>query len=339
MSQAQILTSPSVSLFNGRPATTSLAVAEYFGKPHDKVMRDIRNLCGNCPESFSAANFGGAEYSDEQGKPRPMFTVFFDGFILLVMGYTGKKALQMKLAYIAAFNAMKEKLDKQASEERAALSGNVKEIPDGPSTAASRAPLRSLVHAWAQVSGISHSALWPQVRAHFQLSRIDDLPESWLPDALAFVQEKIDQCVKGLGQAAPVAELPEAAAPAPVKEERPLVYRNGYYYPMRKNRQHVAGPREKAIVDFWSFEYPRREKEIEEQFKKLLEGIDTAIGDTVHQAVAAIGRDADTMFSISCLLEGLYTAKDGAQEAFKEALRLARLHMRMATSMATAMNR
>ena len=207
---------------------------------------------------------------------------------------------------------------------------------DAPlSTAASRAPLRSLVHAWAQVSGVSHSALWPQVRAHFQLSRIDDLPESWLPDALAFVQEKIDQCVKGLPNPAPVAELP----PAPAPEERPLVYRDGKYYPMRRNKNHVVGPREKAMVDFWSFEYPRREEELEERFKKLLEGIDTAMGDTIHQAVAAIGRDADTMFSISCMLEGLYSAEDRAREAFKEALRLARLHMRMATSMATAMNR
>ena len=53
----------------------------------------------------------------------------------------------------------------------------------------------------------------------------------------------------------------------------------------------------------------------------------------------SIGRDADTMFSIACTLEGLYSARDGAREAFKDALRLARLHMRMATSMATAMNR
>lgn len=218
-----------------------------------------------------------------------------------------------------------------ASEVRAALSADVKPL----STAASRAPLRGLVHAWAQVSGVAHSALWPQVRAHFQLSRIDDLPESWLPDALAFVQEKIDQCVKGLPNPAPVAELPAALEPA----ERPLIYRDGKYYPMRKNRKHVAGPREKAILDFWSYEYPRREEEIEERFKKLLEGIDTAIGDTIHQAVAAIGRDADTMFSISCLLEGLYSAEDRARESFKEALRLARLHMRMATSMATALNR
>ena len=93
------------------------------------------------------------------------------------------------------------------------------------------------------------------------------------------------------------------------------------------------------MVDVWSFEYPRREKEIEERFKELLEGIDGAIGDTIHQAIAAISRDADTMFSIPCMIEGLYTAQNGAQEAFKEALRLARLHMRMATSMTTAMNR
>lgn len=106
-----LIPSPSVSLIEGRPATTSLAIAEHFGKPHDKVLRDIRNLCDNCPETFSAANFGGAEYTDEQGKPRPMYTVFFDGFMLLVMGYTGKKALGMKLAYIEAFNAMREQLE------------------------------------------------------------------------------------------------------------------------------------------------------------------------------------------------------------------------------------
>ena len=109
---------PSVSLVNGRPATTSQKIAEHFGKPHDRVLKDIRNLCGNCPESFSAVNFDGAEYTDEQGKPRPMFTVFFDGFMLLVMGYTGKKALGMKLAYIAAFNSMREQLERKKPSAR-----------------------------------------------------------------------------------------------------------------------------------------------------------------------------------------------------------------------------
>lgn len=42
------------------------------------------------------------------------------------------------------------------------------------------------------MSGTPHTALWPQVKAHFQLERIDDLPEEWIPDALEWVQGKID---------------------------------------------------------------------------------------------------------------------------------------------------
>lgn len=72
-----------------------------------------------------------------------------------------------------------------------------------PSTAGDRAPLRAIVHAWSQVCGQAHSALWPQVKAHFQLSRIDDLPVEWIPDALAFVQSKIDSSPKALPVAAP----------------------------------------------------------------------------------------------------------------------------------------
>ena len=67
-----------------------------------------------------------------------------------------------------------------------------------PSTADDRKPLRSLVHAWAQIAGKSHTALWPQVKAHFQLARIDDLPVEWIPDALAFVQGKIDTTDRAL---------------------------------------------------------------------------------------------------------------------------------------------
>ncbi len=89
-----------------------------------------------------------------------------------------------------------------------------------PSTADSRKPLRALVHAWSQVTGVHHAALWPQVKAHFQLTRIDDLPEEWLPDALAFVQGKIDGAGRG------TRSLPEpeqkAAIAAPVEGSKAL---------------------------------------------------------------------------------------------------------------------
>ncbi|WP_288229565.1 BRO family protein [uncultured Desulfovibrio sp.] len=89
-------------------------------------------------------------------------------------------------------------LDKLAEQERARLAEPVRNpdrltSTDSLSTAASRKPLRALVHAWAQISGTPHTALWPQVKAHFQLERIDDLPEEWIPDALEWVQGKIDE--------------------------------------------------------------------------------------------------------------------------------------------------
>ena len=119
MSQAQLAASgPSVSLIDNRPATTSLDIAKFFGKDHGKVIRDIRNLLESCPTDFTEANFGLSAFTDPTGRKLPMFTVFFDGFMLLVMGYTGKKALGMKLAYIGAFNAMREQLERKKPSAR-----------------------------------------------------------------------------------------------------------------------------------------------------------------------------------------------------------------------------
>lgn len=107
---------PNVSLVNGNPATTSLAIAECFGKQHAHVLRDIEKLIAEYPQDFTQSNFGLSEYIDSTGRKLPMYYVFFDGFMLLVMGYTGKTALQMKLAYIGAFNAMRKQLEGKAPE-------------------------------------------------------------------------------------------------------------------------------------------------------------------------------------------------------------------------------
>ncbi len=193
MSQAQLLPtehfSPSVSLHSGRPATTSLEVAQFFGKQHQHVMRSIDDLRSNTPESFSASNFGRAEYSDEQGKTRPMFILYRDGFMLLVMGYTGKKALAVKLAYIEAFNRLEAEL---AAQREAALP-EVPHIKITPSTTASRKPLEKLLKVWAAQSGIIVAQCWTMVNSAFNLQSITELPEEWIPDAIAWVQGKIDE--------------------------------------------------------------------------------------------------------------------------------------------------
>lgn len=204
MSQAQLIPeafSPSVSLHSGRPATTSLEVAQFFGKRHTDVLRDIGNVAGNCPENFSQRNFASAEYSDEQGKPRPMFILYRDGFMLLVMGYTGKKALAMKLAYIEAFNRMEEEL---ARQNRPAPDDFTNPLSITPSTTEDRKPLRALVGSWAQVSGLPFAACWNQLKAAFNIANIKELPQEWIPDAIDWVQKRID----ALPAPAPATALP-----------------------------------------------------------------------------------------------------------------------------------
>lgn len=95
---------------NGKLLTSSLLVAKTFGKEHARVMRDIRELA--CSEEFRLGNFADTSYKDAQGKSQPMFHLTRDGFTLLVMGYTGKKAMQFKEDYINAFNQMEQSLNK-----------------------------------------------------------------------------------------------------------------------------------------------------------------------------------------------------------------------------------
>ncbi|WP_341538063.1 Rha family transcriptional regulator [Sodalis glossinidius] len=50
------------------------------------------------------------DYVDAKGEKRPMFEMTKDGFVFIVMGFTGKKAAAFKEAYIAEFNRMEPEL-------------------------------------------------------------------------------------------------------------------------------------------------------------------------------------------------------------------------------------
>ena len=328
MLQAQIIPeafSPSVSLYSGRPATTSLEVAKFFHKRHDHVVRSIQDLISNTPESFSAPNFGAAEYSDEQGKPRPMFILYRDGFMLLVMGYTGKKALGMKLAYIEAFNRMEEELARQKEAVRN-ITQDIVDFPSTlsltPSSTEDRKPLRALVGSWAQVSGLPFAACWNQLKAAFQLANIKELPQEWIPDALAWVQARIDA-------------LPKALPPQP---ERLPLYRNGCFYPPHRNRSHVPGPQEAALLELWQ-DWTRREASLRQEFMAMLRELDARRGDLFSYAVSDLGRNADTMFSTQCLLDSLFQSRTEAEQRFRQALDDASLHLRLSLNVAVAMGR
>jgi len=86
--------------------TNSLLVAEKFGKEHRNVIRDVDNLKKDVL-NFEQM-FIDSTYSDSYGRDQRMYIMNRDGFTLLVMGFTGKNALQFKLDYINAFNQMEQ---------------------------------------------------------------------------------------------------------------------------------------------------------------------------------------------------------------------------------------
>ena len=100
-----------VFIQNDQIKTDSLKVAEVFGKRHSDIIRAIKNI--DCSTEFSERNFASADYIDEQGKVRPMYNLTKDGWIMVVMGFTGKAAAAIKESYISAFNWMSEQLSRR----------------------------------------------------------------------------------------------------------------------------------------------------------------------------------------------------------------------------------
>jgi len=88
--------------------TSSLQVAEVFKKEHKNILRDIDNLeidRLNFEHMFMTGN-----EPDSYGRDRKVIYMNRDGFTLLAMGFTGKKAMGFKLQYIEAFNKMEHQI-------------------------------------------------------------------------------------------------------------------------------------------------------------------------------------------------------------------------------------
>ena len=94
-------------VIEGCPVTSSRIVAEYFGKQHHHVVRDIRSLIEQKPSLGASRNF--AQWSEEveigSGAKRTVTGYWMDqkGFCILAMGFTGAKALEFKCAFYDEF--------------------------------------------------------------------------------------------------------------------------------------------------------------------------------------------------------------------------------------------
>lgn len=109
--QINAIRQPVVFDRDGEVFASSVAVAEFFEKRHDDVLRAIDNLIAQEP-SLSLRNFAVSSYSNDlaNGRRYRSFDMTRDGLSLLAMGFTGAKALKWKIRYIEAFNIMEAEL-------------------------------------------------------------------------------------------------------------------------------------------------------------------------------------------------------------------------------------
>lgn len=117
---------PSVEVANlceikdGQVVTTSMRIAEIFSKEHKRVMQSIREL--DCSNDFRQHNFvltlKDKELRGCVARQDPYYLITRDGFVFLVMGFTGKTAAKFKEAYIRAFNVMEERLRRMQSSQQ-----------------------------------------------------------------------------------------------------------------------------------------------------------------------------------------------------------------------------
>lgn len=175
---------------------TSLDVAETFSREHKNVLRDIREL--QCSEDFRRLNFEQSEYLNEQNHKQPMFYMTRDGFTILVMGYTGEKAMKFKEAYIRQFNAMEKVLIGKLRERekgiavRQALTNALKESQENE---------RMHGYAYSTYTDVIYKSLFgksaKQFRDELGITKKDDLRDYFDADDLKKIQSK-EMLVSGL---------------------------------------------------------------------------------------------------------------------------------------------
>lgn len=104
-----------VQIINNQVVVSSRKVADSFGKQHKHVLDSIKDILG-VAENSADPMFQETTYTHEQNKQEyPEYLMNRDGFSLLVMGFTGKEALEWKIKFIKAFNDMEAQLHKPMS--------------------------------------------------------------------------------------------------------------------------------------------------------------------------------------------------------------------------------
>lgn len=188
---------PSNAIFsqNDNLVTTSLKVAEAFGKRHTHVLDKLKSL--DCSDEFASANFWAHVQMIDIGNGAKRESKFYqmtkDGFMFLVMGFTGKKAATIKEAYINAFNQMAAKIYTPSKTISPSQQSEIQQTI-GKIAAQFEVLERPAIY----------SKLYARLKRVFKVARYDQIPANEFDHAMSLLH---DNEVKGLELPDPDLEL------------------------------------------------------------------------------------------------------------------------------------
>lgn len=210
-----MMTEELVIMRDRQAVTTSLQVAEVFGKEHRNVMQSINNKLQYAENSADYQSmFVLGTYKDSKGRTYPMYYMNRDGFTFIAFGFTGAKADQFKLKYIDAFNRMEKQLQQQKplslpeqiqliAKGYESLSADVKDIKDRMGLPGNMAHSfskkrnakiinvlggkKSNAYCDKNIRAKTYRALFSSYRETFDQDRYNDLPMKDFDKAVDFV--------------------------------------------------------------------------------------------------------------------------------------------------------
>ncbi|APA83277.1 Rha family transcriptional regulator [Francisella tularensis] len=164
---------------NNQVLTTSNDIAKVFNKRHSDVIRATESL--DIPNDYRERNFALSfkEVVTGNGAIRTykQYHITKDGFVLLAMGFTGKKAMEFKIAYINAFNAMQETLISQQTKE---LKSEIAELKNNQKTLtpAQERKIQQIVAHKAKNSSEHYQTIYRNIKDKFEVGSYKDVLQS-----------------------------------------------------------------------------------------------------------------------------------------------------------------
>lgn len=169
------------------PVTTSEFVAKAFGKEHKNVLARIEEIRAQVPDFFGKLNFKLIEKERKNNLgfilKDKAYELTKNGFMLLVMGFTGKAAMGVKIAYINAFDSLADRL-KQLQKDYVTVNHQI--------SIEQQKRIHQAVVSRSQRTCVPYQKIYADLHAYLKISSYKSMPVKHFTAAIKYLESMPD---------------------------------------------------------------------------------------------------------------------------------------------------